>query len=33
MLLSIIVLAANAAEKSLKVCKLKYFWFAIYGKP
>jgi hypothetical protein len=25
MLLSIIVLAANAAEKSLKVCKLKYF--------
>jgi hypothetical protein len=31
MLLPVIVLAANAAEKSLKVCKLKYFWLAIYG--
>jgi hypothetical protein len=31
MLLPVIVLAASAAEKSLKVCKLKYFGLGMYG--
>jgi hypothetical protein len=31
MLFSIIVLACDTAEESLKICKLKHFWFAIYG--
>jgi hypothetical protein len=31
MLLPVIVLAASAAEKSMKVCKLKYFGLAMYG--
>jgi hypothetical protein len=31
MLLLVIVLAANAAEESLKVYKLKYFYLVIYG--
>ena len=31
MLFSIIVLACDTAEESLKVCKLKHFGFAVYG--
>ena len=31
MLFLIVVFAASAAEKSLKVCKLKYFGLGLYG--
>ena len=31
MLFLIVVFAASAAEKSLKVCKLKYFGLGMYG--
>jgi hypothetical protein len=31
MLFIIVVFAASAAEKSLKVCKLKYFRLGMYG--
>jgi hypothetical protein len=29
----VIVLAADAAEKSLKICKLQYFGLAFMGPP
>ena len=31
MLFLVLVFAANATEESLKICKLKHFWFAVYG--